>query len=295
MTQVDTLLERFRDLNVWRRGAERAPHKPLLILLALGRLQASSQRLLPFDQIEKPLTSLLEEFGPPRKSPHPELPFYHLTNDGIWEIEERVPLRIRRGSKNPLRSELRIFRIGGGFPVPIYDVLRSRPEAVRELAKQILEAHFPESLHESISAAVGLDMAGAARGARRDPSFRADIIAAWGHQCAFCGYSVQLDHSDLGLEAAHIMWCQAGGPEALNNGLACCSLHHQAFDRGGITITDDYRIAVSSRIYGNARFHENFVALHQRPLSPPSRKTALPKTAFLAWHRAQVFRGPARD
>ena len=91
------------------------------------------------------------------------------------------------------------------------------------------------------------------------------------------------------------MWCQAGGPEALNNGLACCSLHHQAFDRGGMTITDDHKIVVSPRIYGNARFHENFVVLHQRPLSSPCRKAALPKTAFLAWHRSQVFRGPARD
>lgn len=86
---------------------------------------------------------------------------------------------------------------------------------MRELAKQILEAHFPESQHTSISAAVGLDMAGTARGAQRDPSFRADIIAAWGHQCAFCGYSVELDRSDLGLEAAHIRWCQAGGPKTL--------------------------------------------------------------------------------
>lgn len=295
MTKVDALLQRFQDLNVWRRGGERAPHKPLLILLALGRLQASTQRLLPFDQIEQPLTSLLEEFGPPRKSPHPELPFYHLTNDGIWEIEERIPLRIRRGSKNPLRSELRKFQIGGGFPGPIYEVFKSRPEAVRELARQTLEAHFPESLHESIIAAVGLEMNSTERGARRDSRFRADIIAAWGHQCAFCGYSVQLDHSDLGLEAAHIMWCQAGGPETLNNGLACCSLHHQAFDRGGITVADDHKIIVSSRIFGNAKFRETFVTLHQRPLSSPSRKAALPRAAFLAWHRAQVFRGPARD
>jgi hypothetical protein len=29
-----------------------------------------------------------EEFGPPRKSPHPELPFCHLQTDRIWEIDE---------------------------------------------------------------------------------------------------------------------------------------------------------------------------------------------------------------
>jgi putative restriction endonuclease len=103
VTKIDALLQRFQDLNAWRRRGERAPHKPLLILLALGHLKPSDQRLMPFDQIEEKLSKLLEEFGPPRKSPHPELPFYHLTNDGVWEIEDREPLRIRRGSKNPLR------------------------------------------------------------------------------------------------------------------------------------------------------------------------------------------------
>ena len=101
MTKIDALLQRFQNLNVWRRRGERAPHKPLLILLALGRLQSSDQRLMPFDQIEETLAGLLEEFGPPRTSPHPELPFYHLKNDGVWEIEDRGPLRIRRGSENP--------------------------------------------------------------------------------------------------------------------------------------------------------------------------------------------------
>lgn len=250
---------------------------------------------MPFDQIEEPLSGLLEEFGPPRKSPHPELPFYHLTNDGVWEIEDRGPLRIRRGSKNPLRSELRKLQIAGGFPEPIFRLLRSRPEAVRELARQILEGHFPESLHAAILSAVGLSMESTDRGAKRDSSFRADVIAAWGHQCAFCGYSVQLDHSDLGLEAAHILWCQAGGPETLNNGLACCSLHHQAFDRGGITIAADHTILVSSRLFGNAKLHEVFVALHRRQLSMPSRQAAWPKPAFLSCHRTEVFRGEPRD
>ena len=101
MTKTDALLRQFRELNVWRRGDERAPHKPLLVLYALGQLQAGVDRLIPFDQLEKPLERLLEDFGPPRTSPHPELPFYHLQNDGVWEIDEQLPLTRRQGSKNP--------------------------------------------------------------------------------------------------------------------------------------------------------------------------------------------------
>jgi putative restriction endonuclease len=263
VTKTDSILKQFRDLNVWRRGEERAPHKPLLILFALGRLQSGSPRLLPFDEVENPLTRLLEEFGPPRKSIHPELPFYHLKTDCVWEIDEQAPLTRRQGSKNPLRTELRKWKVGGGFTPTLYAQLKDRPEAVRELARELLSAHFPESLHESIARSVGLDLDGPLRSARRDPAFRSEVVAAWDHRCAFCGFSVQLDNADIALDAAHIRWCQFGGPDTLNNGLACCSIHHQAFDRGAISISNDERILISSRLYGQGAADSMFLALSE--------------------------------
>ena len=251
LTKTDALIQRFRGLNVWRRGDERAPHKPLLVLYALGQLQAGAERLIPFDQLERPLERLLEEFGPPRESTHPELPFYHLQNDGVWQIEEGAhPLTRRKGSKNPLRTELRKWHVGGGFTNEIFEELKRRPEAVRELAREILASHFPDSLHSSIASATGLDLEATTRNLLRDSNFRRSVVAAWGHKCAFCGYAVQLDNADLGIEAAHIRWCQCGGPDTTDNGLACCSIHHQAFDRGAITISDDLLILVSSRVHG---------------------------------------------
>jgi putative restriction endonuclease len=295
VTKTDTLLRQFRDLNVWRRGDERAPHKPLLVLYALGQLQAGVGRLIVFDQLEQPLARLLEDFGPPRKSPHPELPFYHLQNDGVWEIDEQTPLTRRKGSKNPLRTELRKWRVAGGFTNDIFDELKRRPEAVRELARELLAAHFPESLHQAILTAVGIDLEATIRSSRRDSEFRRSVVAAWGHRCAFCGYAVQLDNTDLALEAAHIRWCQFGGPDTTDNGLACCSIHHQAFDRGAITVSDQLKILVSSRLHGAGKLDDLFLALHGLPLSVPSRKEAEPKRGFLEWHRTEVFRGLPRS
>jgi putative restriction endonuclease len=294
VTKTDALLRRFRELNVWHRGEQRAPHKPLLVLYALGRLQAGAERLIPFDQLEEPLTRLLEEFGPPRKSQHPELPFYHLQHDGVWEIEEEAPLMRRQGSRNPLRSELRRFRTGGGFTQEIFDELRRKPEAVRELARMILGGHFPESLHRGISDAVGLELEATTRDRRRDSEFRSAVVSAWGHECAFCGYAVRLDNADLGLEAAHIRWCQFGGPDTIDNGLACCAIHHQALDRGAITLSDGLEIQVSSRLHGAGGLERLFVALHGGRLRKPNRREAVPRADFLAWHRTEVFRGEAR-
>jgi putative restriction endonuclease len=295
VTKTDWLLKQFKHLKVWRRGDDRAPHKPLLVLYALGQVQAGADRLIPFDRIEGPLTRLLEEFGPPRRSAHPELPFYHLQTDGVWEIEERIPLTRRRGSKNPLRTELRKWSIRGGFTDGIFEQLKLKPEAVRELAREILSAHFPDSLHRSIADATGLDLDATTRSSRRDAEFRSAVVSVWGHRCAFCGFGVQLDHADLGLEAAHIRWCQFGGPDTMDNGLACCSIRHQAFDRGAITISGESRILVSSRLHGNFGLDSLFLALHGSNLRMPSLKDALPREEFLAWHRHQVFRGVARD
>ena len=64
------VLDRFAGINVWKRGEERAPHKPLLILYALARLQRGEPRLVRFDELEAPCaiccsTSALPQELPP--------------------------------------------------------------------------------------------------------------------------------------------------------------------------------------------------------------------------------------
>jgi putative restriction endonuclease len=294
VTKIDALSAKFRQLQVWSRREERAPHKPLLILLALGKLQAGADRLLRFNDIEKPLTGLLSDFGPPRRSPHPEYPFWRLRNDGIWEVPRHSELKLKRNS-DPLKSELLGLRIEGGFPEEIYTVLSRHPEIVRSVACEVLAAHFPDSLHESIANAVGIVLDAVDRSGDRDPAFRSAVLSAWRHTCAFCGFSVQLDNADLALEAAHIRWVQAGGPDARNNGIACCCLHHQAFDRGAISVADDLSILVSTRLHGHGKLDELFLCLSQRPLGKPAHTTARPRREYLRWHREQVFRGEPCD
>ena len=67
-----TLQQKLDELNVWKRGDERAPHKPMLLLLAMGRAVRGEERLVSFREIEAPLTDLLRHFGPPRRAYHPE-------------------------------------------------------------------------------------------------------------------------------------------------------------------------------------------------------------------------------
>ena len=291
IAEQDEVLRQVAALNVWTRGEERAPHKPLLILLALGRL---NKRMALFEDLERPLRELLEEFGPPRKSVHPEYPFFWLKTDGLWETDETGGLTKRKSGANPLKSELIRHAIKGGFPAPIYEAFRRNPLLVRQVAHALLAAHFPPSIHEDILSAVGLDLESETRRSRI-ADFRHEVLETYGHACAFCGYSVRIGNADLGLDAAHIMWHQAKGPDIPANGLACCSLHHRALDRGAISLSDDLTILVSTSIHGGTKLDEHFLSLTGRPLRTPSQSLHLPKPQFLSWHRQQVFRPPPRD
>jgi putative restriction endonuclease len=81
----DPLLKRFDAMSVWRQGDQRAPHKPLLVLYALGRWQRGLAEVT-FREAEPALTALLREFGPPRRSDHPEQPFWRLQRDGARAV-----------------------------------------------------------------------------------------------------------------------------------------------------------------------------------------------------------------
>ncbi|MFC1526224.1 phosphorothioated DNA-binding restriction endonuclease [Candidatus Latescibacterota bacterium] len=288
------LLERFERLNVWSRGSERAPHKPLLVLHALARL-SHGQESVPFTSVDEVVGALLREFGPPRKSYHPEYPFWRLQNDGLWEIPDAARFARRTGHSDARKSELLRHEAVGQFPTDVLVALRSDPSLIHDIAHALLAQHFPESMHDDILSAVGLsiDMPRVTR--RRDPEFRGKVITAYEHGCAICGFSVSLGNADLGLEAAHVKWHQAGGPDTQDNGLALCVMHHKMLDRGAVTVREDYEVVVSEQVHGSNGFEEWLLAFHGHPLRRPQRAEYLPAEKFLKWHWREVFRGPARE
>jgi putative restriction endonuclease len=292
------VLAQFAALRVWRRGGERAPHKPLLVLWALGRVARGESRLAPYAEVDRALERLLREFGPLRRSVHPELPFWHLQTDGLWEIPGAEHLRVRAGSSNPPRGELLARGAVGGFTPEVEAALRADPVLMSAVAHAVLDAHFPASVHEDLLAAVGLDEVPAAVSTatrrRRDPQFRLRVLTAYERRCAVCGFDVRLGDVALGLDAAHIRWHQAGGPDTVENGLALCVLHHKLFDRGAFTLTDTHRVELSEQLHGGVGFAAQLLDFHGRPIREPQTLAYLPAPEFLHWHRREVFQGPAR-
>lgn len=292
----EQLKQQVRQIVVWKRGEQRAPHKPLLLLYALGRLVNDDQRLIPYSDVDRDLRSLLMEFGPERTTCHTEYPFWRLKNDGIWELANSEHVETRKGHTDGKKSELLKYGVSGGFTTEVFQVLRRNPRLVSELAIEILSQHFPTTVFEDILDSVGLDIQfEQALRRKRDPGFRERILIAYEYRCAVCGYDLRMGSQHVALEAAHIKWHVAGGPDVESNGLALCSMHHKLFDLGAFTVGGDLALRVSQKANGTTGLSEWLMTFHGRPLRGTQSEKFRPSIEYLKWHLDEVFHGPVRD
>lgn len=283
----------FESLGVWSRGDQRAPHKPLLVLLALARWQQGRRDPIRFAQVDAELTTLLKEFGPSRQSFHSEYPFWRLQNDGVWVVTSEQPMKPRASNNDVLKSELIAHHAKGEFAADVQAALVADPTLVPKLAALLLERHFPESLHPDILEVVGLSLSMAGPKAR-DSKFRQRILTAYEYRCAVCGFDVRLGSVSIALDAAHIRWHQAGGPAEESNGLALCVIHHKTFDLGAFTVAPGGTILVSDQANGSEGFEATLLRNHTRTIRPPQRPEWKPAPEYLEWHGREVFKGSPR-
>ncbi len=285
--------KQFQKLTVWKRAGERAPHKPLLVLYAMGRLLRDEPRLISYEEIDEKLGNLLRTFGPTRSHYHPEYPFWRLQKDFIWEIDGKEKLTLTK-SGDVRKKDLISLDVKGGFSETIFQQLMQKPDLAKKIVQYLLDSNFPDTIHEDILQAVGIDISVSGERKKRSPDFRDKILRAYDYKCAVCGFDVRMEYYPVALEAAHIKWHNAGGPDIEVNGMALCALHHKLFDRGAFTFTDDMTIMVSDRANGNQGFQEWLMKFHGGRLRFPQRAEYLPRQTFRKWHVKEVFQGEFR-
>ena len=296
----DEWLERIAGIRQWVRRGERAPHNPLLLLYAMGRLQRTGSTEVTYVEAEPALAELLRGFGPPGRNTLPAYPFHHLQSEGLWAVASPGGSDSDPGANaGRLRRSGAIGRLSADFET----ALLTDPRLLVLAARLLLDANFPESLHAEICSLIGLDLEAvevqairerAASLRRRDPHFR---VPSWWRTstCAMCGYDGRLGTEAVGLDAAHVRWWAFEGPDTVDHALCLYSFHHKLLDRGVVGIGDDHTVDVSARFVGRGRAAEVFVLdLRGKPLHEPQRGQALPALDHVQWHRGQVFSGPPR-
>jgi putative restriction endonuclease len=262
--------------------------KPLLLLLVISKIEHGGARenRFHFSEIRGELSNLIGRYGGRPTRSRPEQPFTHLRSSGFWHLTTQ---RTYTGRETALVSDLMSPNSFAALQPEVYDMLSRSKEARAQVFQHILERWWPETLHDELRDELGIEQTRAGT-KRRNAQFVDDVLENYRFACAFCGFHAMLNRQAVGVDACHIRWHSAGGPDIAANGIALCKLHHWAFDKGVMTLDSEMTICTASAFVIHSDGGLPLHSLSGKPLTSEPRAER-PGEFYLQWHRANVYLG----
>jgi putative restriction endonuclease len=122
----------------------------------------------------------------------------------------------------------------------------------------------------------------------RDVAFAMLVKAAYTNTCAMTGLQIINGGGRAEVQAAHIRPVAAGGTDSVRNGLALSGTAHWMFDRGLLSVDDDFSILVAAKNLPSAVTR---LIREDRKLALPSKVELRPHPIHLRYHRENIFKG----
>lgn len=133
-----------------------APHKPIILFLAVQRLLESGSSVLIYEKEFALIQALIKSFDSNGR-PSSDYPFWYLQNDKLFEVSYIPPLRMRKGKEFPPHASLMKSKAVGKIPFWIERLLRKDAElcgqALRHISKKCLgvELEVLQGLYAELS------------------------------------------------------------------------------------------------------------------------------------------------
>lgn len=116
--------------------------------------------------------------------------------------------------------------------------------------------------------------------------FRIVVTDAYHRRCAMTG-----EKALPVLQASHIKPYAKSGPHLIQNGLLLRADLHILFDKGYLTVNNDYIIEASQRMKDDFDNGKDYFKLHGQKLnSVPEHIHDLPSPEYLTWHQDHIYR-----
>lgn len=121
--------------------------------------------------------------------------------------------------------------------------------------------------------------------------FKKLVPQVYNHTCAITGMRLISNFGFSMIDACHIVPFKVSGDDRVTNGIALCPNLHRAFDRGLISVGDDFKILVSRHFAEAEASPYSLKFLAEKPIALPFGEIHFPEKANFKWHRENVFKG----
>lgn len=150
----EAFLDKLEAMRRFQREAAIAPHKPLVVLYALGAFQRGV-RLVAFTDVERAIAPLICEFWKSDGVPRVEDPFVRLANDGFWHLNfERAAVITDSGAISV--AKLRILNASAGFDALTFQMLSAKPILAVWAARILLFDAYRDEDQMRLADAIGI-------------------------------------------------------------------------------------------------------------------------------------------
>lgn len=122
----------------------------------------------------------------------------------------------------------------------------------------------------------------------RDAVFSTVVKTAYGNTCAMTGLKIINGGGRAEVQAAHIRPVSHSGTDSVRNGIALCGTVHWMFDRGLVSLDDNYTILLAKGKVPETV--QRLINPDRRMILPPQHDLR-PNPQWLRYHRDTIFKG----
>jgi putative restriction endonuclease len=325
MTQIlDYFIHAFTHLH---RDSKKdgAPHKPILLLsiiheYELGRIQDNKIFITP--ELTHSFSTLWNQLVTTDHDQRFALPFYHLTGEkgDWWQLVPNVGCEIWIENAGSMRSFGNLSAAVAYAEIDLNLAILLANRHSREVLKQtLLKTYFPNKQPQNVENQEQgyLDNL---RNEVYEPSetyktkllnlkkhfdpetyqievynrgtiFRREVVKIYDETCCVSRLRVSALFTITMVDACHIVPFAKSFDNSLSNGIALCPNLHRGFDRGLISVNENYELILSNVFKENLQSEYSFSKIEGKTIALPNDKDFWPSLANFEWHRKNVFKG----
>lgn len=314
MEVSDTLayyINLFKKIRVNKTKAKgESPHKPILLLAVMDGfendflnsqiIEISPELVAAFKARWAELVK--ENHHRPRFS----LPFFHLKSAKFWHLipnhgYEKILNQSRIASFLQLKQSIQYALIDEEL------FLLLNHKASREILKKVLlKRYFPSSQYLKDGTQLFIDFENQILEENNIPYslsntedeeqnfirsgfFKKVVPRIYQYKCCISDLSISATANISMIDACHIIPFSVSQNDKITNGISLCPNLHRAFDRGLISIDDNYKVIVSKVFIENNYSPYNIKMFENKEINLPSNSNYYPSLASLEWHRTHKF------
>ncbi len=289
-----------------------APHKPILMLSIIDCIEnklITSNKIYISPELVSVFKENWKKFVITPQCPIFALPFYHLRTEPFWELIARQEFEKIIQSKFAMKT---FTHLNEAVDYALIDnelfEFFANPESRDILKISIIQKYFPHitfskdsenNIIKKIENIIFDDKIENQEFKKENEEeeyfvrgglFKKLVPKACEFRCCISGMKLISLHDISMIDACHIKPIALKGIDHITNGIALNPNLHRAYDRGLITIDNNYKVLVSKYFDEDEENPYSLRKFENQKIQLPFGKNFYPNIEFLEWHNENIFK-----